>query len=262
MIINLTGGTGTVSPMNYSVTGGLTEPAAPGENTIWVLTDTAVTGYCFDTVQPEAAQEGFVWFCTGDYERIRFNVLKENELILRADRAMQYIDGVWVYTEAKIYQEGIWNNWWNGILYAPGDECGNVTGGWIAEAIPRSSDGTGSKRTITSGAESLQVAGVASKGGLVRTANKINLHGRTSLVFDGAFYNPATGGTAFWCSLCVWSDIGTTTQENVVAALHCGYGTLEGQQTLDLSQVPDGSYYIGFALYGTSTVTMTGLQVI
>ena len=42
MIINLTGGTGTVSPMNYSVTGGLTEPAAPGENTIWVLTENGV----------------------------------------------------------------------------------------------------------------------------------------------------------------------------------------------------------------------------
>ncbi len=261
MILNFSGSSGGVQTLNYSVLASLTEPLTPDENTIWVQTGTAVSGYRFDAAQPETAEEGMVWFCAGQSGTISFNALKENGIILYPTRAMQYVGGAWSGVEAKIRQDGQWKNWWDGLLYAPGNECTDVTGGWIAEAIPRTSDGSASARTITSNADGLQVSGVSSKGGIVRAANKINLTGRSSLIFEGSLTNPSTGGTEFWCSICAWTEIGSYSQENVAAAFHVGNGTLEGQQILDLSQVPPGNYYIGFALFGTSTVTMTRLQV-
>ena len=257
MILNFVGGSGGTG-LNFAVVGSLTEPTSPAENTIWVKTETKITGYCFDNVQPEGT-EGLVWIYTASSAEVRFNVLKENAIYLRPIRARQYADGEWGVVTARIWQEGEWREWWNGTLYSAGDEYAGITGGWIAEAVPRTTGGDSSKRTVTSDSTGLKVAAATSKGGILRTTNKIDLSGKTSLIFEGTLYNPTSAGTEFWCSLCLWSEIGDNFQENVAAALHGAYGSTEGQQVLDISGVPDGEYYVGFALFGSATVFMTNL---
>lgn len=259
MILNMSGGSGGQA-LNFSVAGSLTEPQSPAENTIWVQTETAISQYCFSGTQPEAGKEGMVWFRTGDSDRISFNALTYNAIWLQPMQAMQYRDGTWNSVPAWIRQNGAWTAWWDGLLYAAGDECTDVTGGWVAEAVPRTGGGSASARTITSGTDGLSVAAAASKGGIVRTVNRIDLSGRSSLVFEGTLYNPSSSDAEFWCSVCLWSSIGTYYQENVAAVFHAPSGTSQDQQILDLSQLPDGAYYVGFAVYGSATVTVTKLQ--
>lgn len=259
MIFNLSGAGNT--RLNFSVAGSLTEPETPAENTIWVMTDAEISSYRFDGAEPVLPEEGMVWIRTGASGDVRLNALKTEEICLYPIQAAVYVNDAWIPVDARIRQNGEWIAWWDGLLYTAGDECTNMTGGWIAEAVPRTSGGDSSKRTVTRGETELSVAAATSKGGIVRTSSKINLTGQTELVFEGTLHNPSSISAEFWCSICLWSEIGATFQENVAAAFHSVYGETEGQQTLDISQVPAGAYYVGFALYGTATVSMTKMQV-
>ena len=58
-ITNMGGGTGL--NLNFTVVGGTTEPISPVLNTIWVHTDTEISGYIFSPTEPENPTEGLIW---------------------------------------------------------------------------------------------------------------------------------------------------------------------------------------------------------
>lgn len=123
-----TGGVG--GGLNFRVIGGTTAPYNPRENTIWVNTDTEITSWIFSATQPETATEGLVWIHTGLASATPFNALKKNGIMVNPLTVQQFISGECVDKVAKIYQGGIWADFWNGQLYVRGDEWSPITGGW------------------------------------------------------------------------------------------------------------------------------------
>ena len=252
-------GSGTAA-LNFSVVGRETKPTTPKENMVWISTAVDITAWNFAFTEPAAPAEGMVWFSIGTSGQVELNALKKNGIQLFPISASQYVGGAWQTVSAMIYQDGAWTEWWDGFLYNSGDECTDFGGEWISEAIPRTSGGEASARTVTKGDTSLSVAGVTNKGTIVRKAEKINLSGKSVLEFTGALHNPSSAGTEYWASICVWSEIGASYQENVAAVYHQKSGTSSGSLTVDVSALDDGEYYVGFALYGSATLNMTSLR--
>ena len=115
--------------LNFTVVGGTTAPSNPKENMIWVNTSTAITDWVFSATQPTAAS-GRVWIFTGTSSTFEFNALKKNGIQVYPISAKQYVSGAWVNVAAMSYQNGEWVNWWDGTMYASGDEFKHITGGW------------------------------------------------------------------------------------------------------------------------------------
>ena len=97
--------------LNFSVVGGLTQPANPKENTIWVETDVDITSWIFSATEPETPAEGMVWIITGKASAAEFNALKKNSIQVYPISAKQYVSGAWVNVTAKSYQGGEWVDW-------------------------------------------------------------------------------------------------------------------------------------------------------
>ena len=112
MIFNVTGGGGAA--LNFKVVAYASEdalPATAAENTIAVITDTAITSYIFSAEEPSPATAGMVWIQVGASSPVEFNALKKNTIQVYPLRVKQYVDGAWVAKTAKSYQNGVWQNW-------------------------------------------------------------------------------------------------------------------------------------------------------
>lgn len=107
MILNMYGGTA----LNFKVAGGTAAPADAGENTLWINTATAVTGWSISETAPETPAAGMVWICTGPSGTAAFNALRKNAIVICPVSARQYVSGAWVVKDAKIYQGGQWVDW-------------------------------------------------------------------------------------------------------------------------------------------------------
>lgn len=237
--------------LNFKVVGGLTQPSGPSENTIWVPTNAKITSYAVSPSEPAEPTDGMVWIKTGAASNVSFNALKKNEIAVYPNACYQLINGAWQSMAAKIYQNKAWKEW-RTYLYNLGDECVAVTGGWVAKALRRASGSSAKEPTITKLDNRIEFSGNAQSGGVVHTANKIDLTSASVLKIDGELA-PASG-TGFWSTLCVWSEFGSTYQENLVAS-HDATSKETGEITVDVSQL-SGAFYVGFALYGTSTAAM------
>ena len=81
---------------------------APKENTIGVVTETAVPKWGFYAAMPETPAEGELCFQIGTESSYAFNALKKNALTVYPVACKQYISGAWVNTIAHIYKSGAW----------------------------------------------------------------------------------------------------------------------------------------------------------
>lgn len=116
MIFDLTGGG---SSLNFKVVGN-PQPTSPGENTIWLDTDTGITGWVFRETQPTGLVSGNVWIETGRYDNGKFNAVRHNGIMVFPVRAWQFIGGQLVSVPAKIYKSGQWHEWWTGAIFVGG----------------------------------------------------------------------------------------------------------------------------------------------
>lgn len=107
LILNL-GGSGGAS-LNFKIVGN-PQPSNPAENTIWVDTDTAITGWAFSATEPDLI-DGFVWISVGTSSSAEFNALKKNNITVYPVSAKQCIGGEWVTKTAKSYQNGELVDW-------------------------------------------------------------------------------------------------------------------------------------------------------
>lgn len=155
--------------LNFTVVGN-PQPENPGENTIWVNTD-VISGWVFDTEQPEVASEGMVWFHIDRSGPVSFNALGENNITVYPTSAKQYVGGAWVNKPAMIRRNGEWSEFatW---LYINGNECEELTGGWSVRGLAWSSSQT-SKATMTKTNEENRMAITASAGGIVSGCGEI-----------------------------------------------------------------------------------------
>lgn len=102
----------TGAGLNFAVLGN-PQPLNPAENTIWVNTNDLITGYTFSASAPENSFDGLVWIMTSPSSLIIFNALEQNCLEVYPVSAKQYVGGVWVDVEAKIYQNETWVNFYD-----------------------------------------------------------------------------------------------------------------------------------------------------
>ena len=92
-------GNGGANPLNFKVVGN-PQPTSPKENTIWINTDVAVTGYVFSATTPSRPTQGMAWIETGLLSSVPFNALKKNSIELLPQNVKQYVSGTWVAKHA------------------------------------------------------------------------------------------------------------------------------------------------------------------
>lgn len=105
--------------LNLKVVGGTTQPTNPRENTIWVNTATAITGYVLSPTQPETGTEGLVWLKTAD-TGVEINVGKKNAVLLHLAMSKVYSGGGWVTVEGYVYKSSAWAQFGFLALYKDG----------------------------------------------------------------------------------------------------------------------------------------------
>lgn len=111
----------------FRVAVGLTAPANPRENMVWVKSDKAGRKYVFATSEPGSPAEGLIWF-TATYSGI-------------ITKANVYTSGSWVAADAYMYLSGAWvhiASVWDGSIYKDGtffvDHTERCSNGSIAYA--------------------------------------------------------------------------------------------------------------------------------
>lgn len=244
--------------LNYSVAAFSAEtelPETAAENTIAVITDAAVSGWQFSSGAPENPQEGMVWILTGTGSAVAFSAVSAYPVMIYPLEAMQYVGGVWVSRTAKSYINGVWQSWFL-YLYAPGDACTDVTGGWVGKAVGIGNNDNETKKepVITSGAESMLITHESGfYSGMAVTANKVDLTEFAKLTFAGTVQRESSGTQ--WCIFGIWSEIATGDYlTNLADCVAFGTGSETGVWSLDVSALT-GSYYVGFGMVSTSGKT-------
>lgn len=128
---------GSSGGLNFKVVAYATEgallAAAPKENTIGVVTETAVPKWGFYASEPEAPAEGEIFLTVATESAGSFNALKKNTLTVYPTLCQQYVSGEWVRKAAYIYKGGAWvqfSTLWNGELFEQGNVHADIIGGW------------------------------------------------------------------------------------------------------------------------------------
>ena len=232
--------------LNFKVVGGTEQPANPKENTIWVNTETDISGWVFSPEEPESPAEGLVWIEVGSVSPAPFNVLRKNGVYVYPVSCKQYSSEAWNDVFAYICQGGVWVQFSEIVtdvyLYNLGDTCDAVTGGWVSNAKALDSSSTGAAApSITYGADSMTISttGTNYTAGVARPANKIDVTNFNTIYFKGAA-NATTGR----CKICVWSDFGAYQTDNLAASVDLQTKT---EAQIDVSGLT-GKYYIGFGM--------------
>lgn len=227
------GGAGGTA-LNFQVVGN-PQPSNPKENTIWIDTNVPISSYVFSAEQPKGIPD-MVWISTGKSSTIEFNALKKNSIQVYPISAKQYIDGAWVDKTAKSYQNGKWVDWVT-YLYNTGNECNDITGGWVA----------GESATINKNTSEMSVkSGLDNGYRYVLTANKIDLTPYKTL---HAIARIGSGGSSSDIGCLDISANGSTTSGNTK------FTNTEYQEvTYNLDSV-DGLFYIRIGDQGTKSST-------
>lgn len=222
--------------LNFSVVGGVAQPSGPKENMIWVNTPEKVTGWEFSPTEPEEFYEGMVWILTGNTSTVSFNALKKNGIRIYPLIARQYVAGAWVDVDAKIYQDGQWNDLWDGSLYTPGNEYANFTGGWVLSE----SYGTGYDKlcTMEKTNEGLKIDSAPNGSGFARCFNKIDLSERKTITVKLAGTLPSYARIAITPDLSIgqWEPVNLAFVQQITDT-----GT---DAVADISGL-SGEYYVG-----------------
>lgn len=148
MIINMNGGNGGASGMNFKVVCSASQPSSPSENTIWVKSSTATGAWSMiDSADLSSiTSEGYVvisYEASNTSDRT-FNALKKNELAIKLTKCYQRVSSKWVSMNAYIYVNGSWEQFSSEfkayivVTYPAGSTC-TVTNGSVQLTAPNTS---------------------------------------------------------------------------------------------------------------------------
>lgn len=174
MIFNMNGGQGTL--LNFHVLGGVSTPANPKENTIFVKTDVEITSWVLSMDIPSHAETGMIWIPVTTLGSLKFNALKKNGVSVYLDsgrRVQQYVDGQWVSKSTLYYANGEWvqlSDDWDGYYFKNGDQYTEHTGGWIGSSDQNSDYEIGSTLYAWTGTGASNANTV-----MIQTKNKVDL---------------------------------------------------------------------------------------
>lgn len=252
MIYVLGSGSGSSSAgLNFKVVGGTSAPSNPTTNTIWVDTDTEITGWAFSAEQPETVEAGMVWIYTGATSTAPFSVLKKNNITVYPISAKQYVNGAWVDKTAKSYQNGKWVNWYT-LLFDNGDQFTSLTGGWAI----RSSSGL----TCTIGDTLLlTITGSAARAGSIYTTNTINVSNFSTLEVDVKISSALSGYNGFCIGLATGAGIKTTDELSRYVTKTSSKTVGDQTISLDISGMTGSYYVVCFADVASASVSSVRL---
>lgn len=109
MILNMAGGAG----LNFSVRQYTATPTgSAAENTIGIVTSTAISDYALSATAPANPASGMVWIQTGVVGAYPFSASAAHTIMVYPIVAKQYISGAWVTVQAYTYQGGSWRQWY------------------------------------------------------------------------------------------------------------------------------------------------------
>lgn len=233
--------------LNFSVVGGVTQPADPKENMIWVNTDQKITSWLFSATEPGEPAEGMVWFAVGTSSAVEFNALKKNSIQVHPLYARQRVGGAWADKIAKSYQNGEWVDW---TLYLFKSGYG--------EMVPFTSQKDANVTvTVTKDSVAVDYKATANGAGLWQTTNKIDLTNVKEIVFDAKCTAVASSvGSGYIPRFTIISEsmVGkwelTYTQ---YASANLVADSTRKEYILNVSNL-SGSYYVAF--WGMGDVTI------
>ena len=166
---------GILGGLNFNLVGGVTQPADPKENTIWVNTDAPITGWALSFAEPSEPYEGMVWIVTGTSSKVAFNALKKNTLMVYPTTCKQFVNGAWNNVTAKSYIDGEWVDWLAYLFI----ENGGQQVPWVFKAL-----NTKGKVSEKNGAIVFEYTTVDNNYMAAGTENPEDLSGFTKLCFD------------------------------------------------------------------------------
>jgi hypothetical protein len=241
--------------LNFKVVGGTTEPTNPTENMIWVSTDTPITGYIFSATQPEAPTDDStpVWIATSTSSLVNFSATENNPIMVYPISIKQYVNGNWTDVTAKTWQNGEWEDWWNGELYINGNQYEGATGGWVNKKIftwqGKYNYASNTEDIIFDGAMKLTAANsramYATTEKLIDLTNFTELHCEvlTDSPTDGIFVHKATEGK-------LNSD-----------AYDAKMDLSKGANVLPISEL-NGEYYISVGVADDNTIEVDNIKLV
>ena len=120
--------------IGFTVHGGTSAPEAAGEGEVWINTATPISGWAYSSAEPVNPEEGKVWLIAG--EGIALDTLVNGNIAICPAGAKQYVGGVWTAVEGRINRGGEWAATEPPCiyLYNNGDECVDVSGGFVSHA--------------------------------------------------------------------------------------------------------------------------------
>ena len=181
----------TGAELNFEVVGGTSRPANPKENTIWVNTSTAISGWAFGTKEDISSSpaNGAVLFVIDSANKTKFNALKENYIYMHTATAYQYISGTLKTVNAEIYQGGAWKKLRENRVFDNGNQITEITGGWSNSGYALSGFNHTNITRVSIGTSLVATAycpgAAADSGGLLGTKNPININGFTTMRVKG-----------------------------------------------------------------------------
>ena len=206
------------------------------ENTIGVVTDTAIAGWVMQAEQPEGV-EGLVWIEVAAASDVAFYVDKKQRVKLYPKSVKQYVSGAWASVDAYVYQGGPWvefSSIWNGEIYKNGNQYESLTGGWSAYAQENGSVVFEDDRIA------LNFSVEGSNRVLFSTNNKIDLTGYNSLVIK-IDHTTITNEWGLWFFIAN-SKLTTNISASAIASIAV---RAVGETVLDISSF-DGEAYVCF----------------
>lgn len=250
------GGSGEKDRLKLRVLSGMTAPANPQENDIWVQTDVAIAGWEFSDKKAGtvtwAMPTGFVYFdCAygGAYDvrnSTGLNFLNQNAIYTKLLGCIQYNGSSWSKKDAWIRHGSQWYQFSSkqySIFNAGG--ATDYSGGWKAYAYKSQSSGSTPKAPTFSVGSTFNIdlyGQYEYNMGTVFSEAAIDLSKYSTLEIEVA--STQTGGAygGFSCGVCAakqnnWTPVATAT--NVGAGTH----------SIDISSL-SGSYYLSLSIGG------------
>lgn len=242
--------------LNFDVKAYATEEellaATPKENTIGIITTTAISSWVFSATEPAELVEGMVWISTGTSSTVEFNALKKNGIQIYPLSAKQYVSGAWVDVTAMSYLDGKWVELGINLL----DQLGGFKSVLEIANTATISENRNSVTAMFYGENSAKQANAGFFGN-----NKIDFTDYNTIEFHieaSGYVYTTVGVFSFNTSPYAW--------DNIVAVKQFRTDTV-GDFNIDVSALA-GEYYFGIvgaglesSMFGTNTTIISDLRI-
>lgn len=238
MIINMTGGAGgglDFKVVQYSAT----PTGTAKENTIGVVTNTAITGWVMQAEQPSAAS-GKVWVEVATASDVPFYADKKQTVRLYPVAVKQCDGSGWANVSAYIYQNG-WKQFSSEVVIV-------YEYGVVSSISDFTSIGTFSDKKETADTGIYLAGNSAKRGGLAYKTTPVQLRAGSIVRFVGMV--DASGSGNWKTTFFATQTIPTKAEESgFTAVVDVREDYTSDWHTFELSIESDGLYYLGFQAY-------------